>query len=142
MSEYQIVDLFLNISTKQDALWAIFFSVHMAIFGGIIYVDRPLKRNEKVFAIAAYLVFAMMNFISVRAGQRLMAALRADLENTVVDENALSETALLFVTASGFETYVQSITVAVHLLAALMAIGAIVFDRERGPRKGEKGSRG
>lgn len=135
MSEYQIVDLFLNISTKQDALWAIFFSVHMAIFGGIIYVDRPLKRNEKVFAVAAYLVFAMMNFVSVSAGQRMMGALRSDLANIVADDTVMSETALLFETASRIEPYQQSITMGVHVLAALMAIGAIVFDRERKPKE-------
>ncbi|MEO0785941.1 MAG: hypothetical protein AAFY10_09605, partial [Pseudomonadota bacterium] len=72
MTEYQIIDLHLELSTKQDALWAIFFSVHIAIFGGIIYVDRPLRRSEKVFAIIAYIVFAAMNFVALRAGQRLM----------------------------------------------------------------------
>jgi len=67
MTEYQIIDLYLNVSAKQDALWAVFFSVHMAIFGGIIYVDRPLKRTEKTFAIVAYLVFGGMNFVALRA---------------------------------------------------------------------------
>lgn len=131
MTEYQIVDLYLNLSTKQDALWALFFSVHMAIFGGIIYVDRPLKRTEKIFAVVAYLIFAMMNIVALRAGQRLMSALRADLKRNADSLEAPTETALLFEASNRFILYQESITVSIHVVAALLVIGAIVYDRAR-----------
>lgn len=128
MTEYQIVDLFLNVSTKQDALWAIFFSVHMAIFGGIIYVDRPLRRAEKIFAIAAYSVFAFMNFAGIRAGQRLMEALRSDLAVTNSSADSVSATSSLFESANLLTKYQEPVTVWIHIVAALLVIGAIVFD--------------
>lgn len=131
MREYEIIDLVLNLSTKQDALWAIFFSVHMAIFGGIIYVDRPLKRTEKLFAVVAYLIFGMMNFVALRAGQRLMNALRADLTNVSASRDAPSQTAQLFEVSSRFFPYQEAMTSAIHLAAALLVIGAIVHDRAR-----------
>lgn len=131
MSQYEIVDLYLQLSTKQDALWAIFFSVHMALFGGIIYVDRPLKRTEKIFAIAAYLVFALLNFVAVRAGQRLMIALREDLMALEAMNDVSTQTALLFYRAGPLVTYQETMTVTVHAVAGVLVIGAIIFDRER-----------
>ncbi len=131
MREYEIIDLFLNLSTKQDALWAIFFSVHMAMFGGIIYVDRPLRRTEKVFAVAAYLIFALMNFVALRAGQRLMERLRADLATVSASSGTPSETSALFEASSGFFPYQEAITLLIHLVAAVLVIGAIVHDRAR-----------
>ena len=136
MTQYQIVDLYLQVSTKQDALWAIFFSVHMAVFGGIIYVDRPLRRTEKVFAIAAYLVFALLNFIAVRAGQRLMDALSADLSNLDIDP---TETASLFQMTGQFVAFQETLTQLIHLVAGALVIGAIVFDRARSEKRVESG---
>ncbi|MEO0576913.1 MAG: hypothetical protein AAF004_15760 [Pseudomonadota bacterium] len=128
MTEYEIVDLFLSVSTKQDAIWAIFFSVHMAIFGGIVYVDRPLRRLEKIFAIGAYGVFAFMNFAAVRGGQRLMASLRSDLANTIPSTDAVSATASLFESTQQFAQYHEPVTIWIHTIAGLLVAGAILFD--------------
>jgi len=131
MREYEIIDLFLNLSTKQDALWAIFFSVHMALFGATIYINRPLRRTEKVFAIAAYLIFAMMNFVALRAGQRLMGSLRADLVTLSASSGTPSQTSALFEASSRFFPYQEAVTMVIHLVAAVLVIGAIVHDRAR-----------
>lgn len=132
MTVYEIVDLFLSVSTKQDALWAIFFSVHMAIFGGIIYVDRPLRRPEKAFAIVAYCVFALMNFVAVRGGQRLMASLRSDLVNADVRTDAVSATVSLFESTQQFSQYHEPITIWIHSIAWVLVVGAILFDGSAG----------
>ena len=131
MSEFQILELLLSVSTKQDALWAIFFSVHMALFGGIIYVDRPLKGPEKLFAITAYLVFALMNFVALRAGQRIMTALRSDLATLYASPGNTSETASLFQTSNRFVSYLEPFTIGIHGTAILLVVGAILFDRAR-----------
>ncbi len=128
MTEYEIIDLFLNVSTKQDALWAIFFSVHMAIFGGIVYVDRPLRRTEKIFAIVAYVIFAFMNFVAVRGGQSLMATLRSDLADTNPSPETVSATASLFESTQQFSQYHEPITIWIHSIAGLLVVGAILFD--------------
>lgn len=128
MTEHQIIDLILVLSTKQDALWAIFFSVVMAIFGGIIYVDRPLKRAEKLFAIIAYLIFSVMNFVSLRAGQRLMDTLRSDLVDLKQSQGSQSQTAALMETSSALMLFQQNLTLLVHLFAAVIVISAIALD--------------
>lgn len=131
MTQYQIVDLYLQLSTKQDALWAIFFSVHMAMFGGIIYVDRPLKPTEKIFAVIAYLIFAVLNFVAVRAGQRLMGALRTDLSELESMQEKPTHTASLFESAGIIISSQGMSTLVIHLVAGMLVIGAIIFDRER-----------
>ncbi len=131
MSEYQLIELLLNVSTKQDALWAIFFSVHMAIFGGIIYVDRPLRAAEKLFAIAAYLVFAVMNFVALRAGQRIIGALRSDLTTLYGSPEDASQTALLFETSNRFVSLLETLTIGIHLTAIMLVVATILLDRSR-----------
>lgn len=101
------------------------------MFGGIIYIDRPLRRTEKVFAIAAYLIFAMMNLVALRAGQRLMESLRADLATVSASGGTPSQTSALFEASSRFFPYQEAITMVIHLVAAILVIGAIVHDRAR-----------
>lgn len=119
-------------------MWAIFFSVHMAIFGGIIYVDRPLRVPEKLFAIAAYLVFAVMNFVALRAGQRIIGALRSDL--TALHENPedASQTASLFETSNRFVSVLETLTIGIHVTAIMLVVATILLDRSR-PSWGTKG---
>jgi len=137
MTEYQIVDLVLQVTAKQDALWAVFFSVHMAIFGGIIYVDRPLQRTEKTFAIAAYLIFALLNYVAVRAGQRLLSALRADLGEIGERQGEITEAGVLFQASARLGVFQEAFATGVHAIAALLIIAAIILDGARAPTGAE-----
>ena len=47
MTLYQLLDLSLSLSNRIDTHWALFISVHLALVGGIIYVDRPLLAKKK-----------------------------------------------------------------------------------------------
>ncbi|MEO0871749.1 MAG: hypothetical protein AAFY19_07285, partial [Pseudomonadota bacterium] len=105
----------------------------IAIFGGIIYVDRPLRRSEKVFAIIAYIVFAAMNFVALRAGQRLMETLRTDLASLAASRDAPMATLSLFESSSRFFPYQEWLTLVIHAVAAALVIGAIAYDRPREP---------
>ena len=62
MDPYQLLDLALSLSTRIDTHWALFISVHLALIGGIIYVDRPLTKKEKTGAIIIYSGFAVINY--------------------------------------------------------------------------------
>ena len=62
MTPYELLDLALSLSNRIDTHWTLFISVHLALIGGIIYVDRPLFRNEKIAAIIIYTGFALFNF--------------------------------------------------------------------------------
>lgn len=62
MNAYELIDLAISIGNRIDVQIGIFITVHLAIFGGIIYVDRPLRFVEKVASIIIYSVFAALNY--------------------------------------------------------------------------------
>ena len=62
MTLYELLNLMQNTGFRVDAQWGFFLTVHMALFGGIIYVDRPLKKTEKIVAIVLYSGFALVNY--------------------------------------------------------------------------------
>jgi hypothetical protein len=66
MTPYELLDLALSLSNRIDTHWTLFISVHLALIGGIIYVDRPLFRNEKIAAVIIYSGFAIVNLYMMR----------------------------------------------------------------------------
>ena len=63
MTPYELFDLMISIANRADIQWGLFITIHLAIFGGIIYVDRPLTRSEKVGALIIYTGFAVINYL-------------------------------------------------------------------------------
>jgi hypothetical protein len=133
MTEYEIVQLYIDVATKQDAIWAIFFSVHLALFGGIIYVDRPLRRGEKCFAVLGYLIFAILNFSTVRGGQKILENLLSDAALIKASAASSGKTIghLDYLLNSSDFLYREPVTIGIHVIVAAFAIGAIIFDRPR-----------
>jgi hypothetical protein len=66
MTPYELLDLALSLSNRIDTHWTLFISVHLALIGGIIYVDRPLFKKEKIAAIIIYSGFALVNFFMMK----------------------------------------------------------------------------
>lgn len=62
MSLYELLDLSISIGTRIDVQLSIFITVHLAIFSGIIYVDRPLRYKEKIGGLFIYSIFAFLNY--------------------------------------------------------------------------------
>ncbi|MBE1299509.1 MAG: hypothetical protein GJ680_06345 [Alteromonadaceae bacterium] len=63
MDWLQLMEIAVSLSNRLDTHWTLFITVHLALIGGIIYVDRPLKRPEKWAAILVYTGFAAINFL-------------------------------------------------------------------------------
>ena len=61
MTAYELLDLSISIGNRIDLQLSVFITVHLAIFGGIVYVDRPLRSTEKVASLLLYSVFAALN---------------------------------------------------------------------------------
>ena len=75
MTLYELINLIQNIGFRIDAQWGFFLTVHMALFGGIIYVDRPLRKTEKIVAIGLYSGFAVVNYLMLSNQLDLMATI-------------------------------------------------------------------
>lgn len=133
MTAYELMDIYLSLTTKDDALWTIFFSVHIALFGGIIYVDRPLRRMEKTLAVFAYFIFALLNFFTLRNDQGIMESTVADLMVLQASPNGVNKTVdhIIEIYVTGQEQFMEPVTIGIHVLAGVLAIGAILFDRLR-----------
>ncbi len=67
MTPYELLDLALSLSNRLDTHWSLFITVHLALIGGIIYVDRPLTRKEKIVAIVIYCGFAAINNLMMQS---------------------------------------------------------------------------
>jgi len=75
MSPYELLDLSLSLSSRIDAHWALFITVHLALIGGIIYVDRPLLKNEKIAAMLIYSGFAVINYLMMMNQTRFLGTI-------------------------------------------------------------------
>lgn len=62
MSIYELIELTHSVANRIDIQSGLFITVHMALFGGIIYIDRPLRLVEKLPAIIIYTGFAFVNY--------------------------------------------------------------------------------
>lgn len=82
MTLYELVDLALGIGNRIDVQIGLFITVHLALFGGIIYVDRPLRPAEKVVGLIVYSLFAFYNY-------RLMLHQMVLMKNVYAEINAL-----------------------------------------------------
>ncbi len=79
MSPYELLDLALSLSNRIDTHWTLFITVHLALIGGIIYVDRPLQKNEKFAAMVIYTGFAVANYMMMRNQALFLASIYAQI---------------------------------------------------------------
>lgn len=84
MSIYELIELTQSLNNRIDIQWGLFITVHMALFGGIIYIDRPLRIIEKIPALLIYSGFAFVNY-------RIMLTQFTSLENIYLDIANLAE---------------------------------------------------
>lgn len=90
MDTYQLIDLATTAGQRIDVQWGFFITVHMAILGGVVYVDRPLRATEKLFAIFLYLGFAVMNYGAMRMLQNMHFSLITDVYQSFDSQSNLA----------------------------------------------------
>ena len=66
MNAYELLELANNVNNRIDVQLGLFITIHLALFGGIIYVDRPLRTVEKLFGILIYTGFAILNVLILK----------------------------------------------------------------------------
>ena len=63
MTAFELIEVLIAFQNRLDVQWGVFITVHLALFGGIIYIDRPLRRSEKAATMLIYLGFAAINYL-------------------------------------------------------------------------------
>ncbi len=133
MTPYELLDLALSLSTRIDTHWALFISVHLALIGGLIYVDRPLSKREKAGAIMVYTGFALINFYMMKAQAKFLASVYEQIDQ-IKDQPCCQDNAVVSHIAglnavNANDMLINSIII-VHLLMLLVILLTITFDKQ------------
>jgi Na+/proline symporter len=136
MSEFELVQLALSIGNRIDLHWGLFVTVHVALLGAIVYVDRPLRPVEKIAALLMYFGFALVNYMQMQNQVLLLGAAYADIAAAAVQE-ANSAAAIIqrmaLEHAGGRSATMQTVLVVSHLFMLLVVVLSVVFDRRMLP---------
>lgn len=133
MTAYEIIQLLIAFENRLDVQWGVFITVHLALFGGIIYIDRPLRRGEKVAAMLIYLGFATINYL---VSIDLAGSINAAQQQIVVlaDQACCKESELVQRIARKYSDGASSITRVVlvisHCIMILLVLLSVVRDRK------------
>ena len=132
MTPYELLDLALSLSNRIYTHWTLFISVHLALIGGIIYVDRPLFRNEKIAAIIIYTGFALVNFLMMRSQALFLGSIYQQIfamreQACCLDNSVISYVVSLHEWDSSAKT-LTSIMVT-HLVMYIILMLSIFYDR-------------
>lgn len=131
MTLYELFDISQGISDRIDVQWGFFITVHMALFGGIVYVDRPLKLAEKWVAMLLYLGFSAVNYYQLHNQFSLLVSAFQDVHAMAADYPSLAlvdhyEKLRL----SRAYKYVNPILAGVHIVMAFIVLGSVVYDKK------------
>ncbi|MCA8900345.1 MAG: hypothetical protein KDA53_03760 [Hyphomonas sp.] len=84
MTPESYISVAMETGHRLDTQWGLYISVHLALFGAVLYVRRPLGMAEKVIGIGLYTVFGVYSL-------RVMLSLRDLLERTAHQVDAMLE---------------------------------------------------
>lgn len=134
MSLYELLDLAFSISARLDTHWSLFITVHLALIGGIIYVDRPLTKNEKIGAILIYTGFAIVNYFVMNNQVSLMASLYAQIASLKNDVCCTDSQVLNHVISLAENQYSGKMRIFVlltHVAMFLVVLLSILYDKSK-----------
>ena len=133
MTPYEFFDLSISIANRLDIQWGLFITIHMAIFGGIIYVDRPLTRSEKVGALIIYTGFAVINYLITRNLFDFFTSANQDVARYATDaccrDSLLIKQVVARVEGPGYRI-TQNVLLLSHLVMAVLVTLSVIFDKQ------------
>jgi len=129
MSIYEILALSQGISGRIDIQWSLFITVHMAIFGGILYVDRPLKVAEKWVALFIYSGFSAINWTILTQQFHYLTRAASDVVTVAGADNELAMVQFYRDSvASGIYDNAGLIVSAIHAAMFVIVVMTVVQD--------------
>ena len=135
MEFYKTIEIAITSGNRIDAQWGFFITIHLAILGGIIYVDRPLSIIEKIVALSLYLGFALINYFGLSVQQDLLNAsiqqIYAFKDLPCCENNTLSHYYVNLVD-SNYRDNAKVVAITAHIIAVLAVTGSIIADKADG----------
>jgi hypothetical protein len=132
MTPAEVVELALAIGNRIDLQWGLFITVHLALLGAIVYIDRPLKRTEKIAALLMYLGFASVNYQQMSSQLMLIDAAYEDAYQLASDsERPASEliNRMALQHEQGRAKWSRWILNGSHVLMIVLVFLSIIFDQ-------------
>lgn len=132
MTPYELFDLANSAANRADIQWGLFITIHMAIFGGIIYVDRPLRRSEKAALLTVYSGFAGINYLVTRTQLQFVHTINQEIARLSTDpcciDSLLVSRIVERLDGPSFEIGMSVLAVS-HLVMAILVLLAVIFDK-------------
>ena len=132
MTAYEMIDIIMSLNNRIDVQWGMFITVHLALFGGIIYVDRPLRVTEKSAALIIYAGFAVINYMVMNNQVIQVGHIYHDLVSLSDDlcckSSELIQRMVLEVNNGRLQA-IHSILWVVHGLMFVLVVLSIIFDQ-------------
>jgi len=134
MDAYQLLEIAVALSNRLDTHWTLFITVHLALIGGIIYVDRPLHKPEKIIAVLVYTGFAVINYLMMINQVQFLNSLYQDIlafqSHVCCKDSKTLEHIALMAGHSAFKNTIWSIA-AIHLVMYVLVVISILNDKAR-----------
>lgn len=103
----------------------------MALFGGIIYVDRPLRKTEKIVAIALYSGFAVVNYLMLSNQLDLLSTIYNEINlNFHAEQSSLVNYFVERINAGWFDK-VNFYSVVLHSVMIVIVVLTVIYDKKR-----------
>ena len=132
MDALQLIELATGFGNRLDVQVGIFITVHLAIFGGIIYVDRPLRTSEKIASIFIYTIFAFLNFRMMQSQLNLLFNAYIEIAKYSNEPCCSSNEIILYMSeelnAGKFKFRFLMLNTG-HILMYFMVLLSILFDK-------------
>ncbi len=132
MTLYELFDLANSAANRADIQWGLFITIHMAIFGGIVYVDRPLRRSEKTALLTVYSGFAAVNYLVTKTQLNFVNLINQEIARLATDpcclDSLLVNRIVERLDGSDFVIGMNILTVS-HLFMAVLVLLAVIFDK-------------
>lgn len=134
MTPYEVIDVALSIAGRIEMQWGLFITVHLALFAGIIYVDRPLRIPEKWGAMILYGGFAAVNYGVLATQVGMLEGAYAEATRLLKVPCCVDNEILIHMTqelAEGRLSLMNGLLLLIHGLTFVLVLLSIVFDRSR-----------
>ncbi len=125
LSAADLVEASLDIADRLDFQWGLFITVHLALFGAVIYVDRPLKRAG---AILIYAGFAALSYRLMLGQVALLEQAYADIATLASPDSRLL-THMAAALHDGKLEFASGMIVWGHIIMLGLVVLSLIFDR-------------